>query len=61
MIDSDDPGKEETKARYASARENFWLSCLMAIVVAIGIAVFATRKLTMEYMRRTRKMAIRKP
>jgi len=37
-------GKEETKASYASARKLLALLILMAIVVAIGIAVFATRK-----------------
>jgi len=41
-------GKGETKTSYASARQLLAFLILMAIVVAIGIAVFATRKLTME-------------
>src|SRR6266566_2944955 len=54
-------GKEETKASYASARKLLALLILMAIVVAIGIAVFATRKLTMEiHETEHAKMAIRR-
>jgi len=54
-------GKEETKASYASARKLLALLILMAIVVAIGIAVFATRKLTMEIQETEHaKMAIRR-
>ena len=54
-------GKEETKASYASARKLLAFLILTAIVVATGIAVFATRKLTME-IRETEhaKMAIRR-
>src|SRR6266478_1592739 len=54
-------GKEETKASYASARQLLAFLILMAIVVAIGIAVFATRKLTMEIQETEHaKMAIRR-
>src|SRR6267378_634922 len=52
---------EETRASYASARKLLALLILMAIVVAIGIAVFATRKLTMEiHETEHAKMAIRR-
>src|SRR6266576_740446 len=54
-------GTEETKASYASARKLLALLIVMAIVVAIGIAVFATRKLTMEiHETEHAKMAIRR-
>ena len=43
-----DLAREQTKASYATARQLSTFLIIMAIVVAIGIAVFATRKLTAE-------------
>jgi two-component system, cell cycle sensor histidine kinase and response regulator CckA len=53
--------REETKRTYATARRLSMVLILMAIAVAIGIAVFATRKLTAEIQETEHaKIAIRK-
>jgi two-component system cell cycle sensor histidine kinase/response regulator CckA len=53
--------REQTKESYATARKLSTFLIFMAIVVAIGIAVFVTRKLTAEIQETVRaKIAIRK-
>jgi PAS domain S-box-containing protein len=53
--------KDRSEASYATARRLSALLVLMAIVVAIGIAAFVTRKLTTEMKEKERaKVAIRK-
>jgi two-component system cell cycle sensor histidine kinase/response regulator CckA len=56
-----DLAREQTKASYATARQLSTFLILVAILVAIGIAVFVTRKLTAEIRETERaKIAIRK-
>jgi two-component system cell cycle sensor histidine kinase/response regulator CckA len=53
--------KEQTQTSYATARQLSTLLILMAIVLAVGIAMFATRKLTAEIQETEHaKIAIRK-
>jgi two-component system cell cycle sensor histidine kinase/response regulator CckA len=53
--------REQTKESYATARQLSTFLIFMAIVMAIGIAVFVTRKLTAEIQETVRaKIAIRK-
>jgi two-component system cell cycle sensor histidine kinase/response regulator CckA len=53
--------REQSNTSYATARQLSTLLVLMAIAVAIGIAVFVTRKLTTEIQEREQaKTAIRK-
>jgi PAS domain S-box-containing protein len=53
--------REQTKTSYATTRQLSTLLVLLAIAVAIGIAVFVTRKLTTEIQMGERaKIAIRK-
>src|ERR1700726_4375260 len=53
--------REQTQTSYATARQLSTFLILMAIILAVGIAVFVTRKLTAEiHEREHAKIAIRK-